>query len=119
MFQSVREYGFRSWFFGGVRAPFRDSQDCPPEIVFAVDMQLHAQVVNSQRSPRSIRQVENIFFRTNQHGSVCPDGLCFDRLHVSRSVSVMVRKKLMAHDLRSEEHTSELQSPMYLVCRLL
>src|SRR5436189_3463857 len=23
------------------------------------------------------------------------------------------------HDLRSEEHTSELQSPMYLVCRLL
>src|SRR5437763_5386951 len=24
-----------------------------------------------------------------------------------------------ASDLRSEEHTSELQSPMYLVCRLL
>src|SRR5437879_8679573 len=24
-----------------------------------------------------------------------------------------------AHPLRSEEHTSELQSPMYLVCRLL
>src|ERR1017187_11025845 len=24
-----------------------------------------------------------------------------------------------AFDLRSEEHTSELQSPMYLVCRLL
>src|SRR5437764_3975744 len=24
-----------------------------------------------------------------------------------------------AHHLRSEEHTSELQSPMYLVCRLL
>src|SRR5437763_6967336 len=23
------------------------------------------------------------------------------------------------HELRSEEHTSELQSPMYLVCRLL
>src|SRR5437879_11146029 len=23
------------------------------------------------------------------------------------------------HNLRSEEHTSELQSPMYLVCRLL
>src|SRR5437763_8668521 len=26
---------------------------------------------------------------------------------------------LAQHDLRSEEHTSELQSPMYLVCRLL
>src|SRR5437879_8940512 len=25
----------------------------------------------------------------------------------------------LASDLRSEEHTSELQSPMYLVCRLL
>src|ERR1017187_4759409 len=26
--------------------------------------------------------------------------------------------KLITPDLRSEEHTSELQSPMYLVCRL-
>src|SRR5437764_10966009 len=25
----------------------------------------------------------------------------------------------VAHEQRSEEHTSELQSPMYLVCRLL
>src|SRR5437879_9425121 len=29
-------------------------------------------------------------------------------------------RKLTGHyDVRSEEHTSELQSPMYLVCRLL
>src|SRR5437879_6781126 len=27
--------------------------------------------------------------------------------------------QLRVHELRSEEHTSELQSPMYLVCRLL
>src|SRR5437763_9436850 len=27
--------------------------------------------------------------------------------------------ELCADELRSEEHTSELQSPMYLVCRLL
>ena len=27
--------------------------------------------------------------------------------------------RLIYHTLRSEEHTSELQSPMYLVCRLL
>src|SRR5437764_7017170 len=26
---------------------------------------------------------------------------------------------LIGHERRSEEHTSELQSPMYLVCRLL
>src|SRR5437763_16076301 len=31
----------------------------------------------------------------------------------ARTVNVEVRRK------RSEEHTSELQSPMYLVCRLL
>src|SRR5437762_4629019 len=29
------------------------------------------------------------------------------------------RHLLDPHDQRSEEHTSELQSPMYLVCRLL
>jgi len=38
--------------------------------------------------------------------------------HVSR-----YNKNLSFHDyiceIRSEEHTSELQSPMYLVCRLL
>src|SRR5437763_13022034 len=29
------------------------------------------------------------------------------------------REQLAAQEARSEEHTSELQSPMYLVCRLL
>src|SRR5437764_5870484 len=29
------------------------------------------------------------------------------------------RRLIVAGGLRSEEHTSELQSPMYLVCRLL
>src|SRR5437764_11875344 len=31
----------------------------------------------------------------------------------------LVRRRVEAADRRSEEHTSELQSPMYLVCRLL
>src|SRR5437879_8363506 len=31
----------------------------------------------------------------------------------------VVTSDVPAHALRSEEHTSELQSPMYLVCRLL
>src|SRR5437762_9314255 len=30
-----------------------------------------------------------------------------------------IRRVRIKKDLRSEEHTSELQSPMYLVCRLL
>src|SRR5258708_38585870 len=33
--------------------------------------------------------------------------------------TVAVSSKLRAPDLRSEEHTSELQSPDHLVCRLL
>src|SRR5437879_11192286 len=33
--------------------------------------------------------------------------------------SVELRASELAMILRSEEHTSELQSPMYLVCRLL
>ena len=35
-------------------------------------------------------------------------------MHMAR-----LRPQLSARDIRSEEHTSELQSPMYLVCRLL
>src|SRR5437879_10816362 len=37
--------------------------------------------------------------------------------HVVRLYQRVKRKK--NHQKRSEEHTSELQSPMYLVCRLL
>src|ERR1017187_9195434 len=40
----------------------------------------------------------------------------FDKKRVAQAVD-KVRKKLESS--RSEEHTSELQSPMYLVCRLL
>src|SRR5437762_9973001 len=36
-----------------------------------------------------------------------------------RDVRCAVLVRLAARDRRSEEHTSELQSPMYLVCRLL
>src|SRR5437762_11373839 len=38
------------------------------------------------------------------------------KVHEGRRVGVIRRHSL---ELRSEEHTSELQSPMYLVCRLL
>src|SRR5437763_2430955 len=34
-------------------------------------------------------------------------------------VGLVSRPQLVAEEVRSEEHTSELQSPMYLVCRLL
>src|SRR5437762_11442615 len=38
---------------------------------------------------------------------------------IRRSLAVLLEDSGLAHGLRSEEHTSELQSPMYLVCRLL
>src|SRR5437762_13247517 len=38
---------------------------------------------------------------------------------VSRSRSRLARPRTQSRLRRSEEHTSELQSPMYLVCRLL
>src|SRR5436189_4754427 len=41
------------------------------------------------------------------------------RLAMERSATVAPRVQLTLARLRSEEHTSELQSPMYLVCRLL
>src|SRR5437764_10846802 len=36
-----------------------------------------------------------------------------------RTATELPSQNLIALDERSEEHTSELQSPMYLVCRLL
>ena len=37
----------------------------------------------------------------------------------SKSGELTAKIEQNKHNLRSEEHTSELQSPMYLVCRLL
>src|SRR5437762_9530627 len=39
--------------------------------------------------------------------------------HVANRAILNVRSRADANVVRSEEHTSELQSPMYLVCRLL
>src|SRR5437879_9810631 len=40
-------------------------------------------------------------------------------LEFRQHVEAIVESFGQLHDDRSEEHTSELQSPMYLVCRLL
>src|SRR5437764_11580443 len=70
-----------------------------------------------RRPPRSTLFPYTTLFRSRDHGLGKPSGagvavvehhgrlvLYFDNRHAST---------------RSEEHTSELQSPMYLVCRLL
>src|SRR5437762_5725420 len=43
----------------------------------------------------------------------------FNLLDARRAISVTERQRYILQVERSEEHTSELQSPMYLVCRLL
>src|SRR5437763_7041088 len=48
--------------------------------------------------------------------------LCADHFRVRHERRVRVAERrlhVQLRELRSEEHTSELQSPMYLVCRLL
>src|SRR5437879_11619382 len=43
-----------------------------------------------------------------------------DCLKIKIDIAIPVRQRIhFAGGARSEEHTSELQSPMYLVCRLL
>src|SRR5437879_11052969 len=43
-----------------------------------------------------------------------PNMQTLESLRIGKTV-----KEVLDRDLQSEEHTSELQSPMYLVCRLL
>src|SRR5258708_14761376 len=69
-------------------------EDCPP----------------SQRSERE-RLVRNIGIQTRR---LCSEWQCFSDLALAAA-----EKLLEDLQWRSEEHTSELQSPDHLVCRLL
>src|SRR5437762_11380634 len=42
-----------------------------------------------------------------------------EKTHRGQERNALARWVFSSRDRRSEEHTSELQSPMYLVCRLL
>src|SRR5437879_8179424 len=49
------------------------------------------------------------------------DAVCFGTIHDAEATSLLRHALLVCYHryvVRSEEHTSELQSPMYLVCRL-
>ena len=48
-----------------------------------------------------------------------PDDLIATRPATPRTSARLLHAEGGIRDARSEEHTSELQSPMYLVCRLL
>src|SRR5947208_9219822 len=72
-----------------------------------------------RRPPRSTLFPYTTLFRSRvgADGNV---GVSKHRLYLSDAEFVMLRRRRRrGHVLRSEEHTSELQSPDHLVCRLL
>src|SRR5690348_18214862 len=69
-----------------------------------------------RRPPRSTLFPYTTLFRS-QGGAQLPGGGAAE-LHVGREDVVRGGPERRAH-VRSEEHTSELQSPVHLVCRLL
>src|SRR5258708_24907798 len=72
-----------------------------------------------RRPPRSTLFPYTTLFRSNRHDTAGPT--CQTASHACGSARVLspAPVSLGARRLRSEEHTSELQSPDHLVCRLL
>src|SRR3712207_8845511 len=66
------------------------------------------------RSVRWVRQVESVAMAAAARGVVEDDAL-----DATASLAKVPRGEVAPARLRSEEHTSELQSRQYLVCRLL
>src|SRR5437899_9417530 len=56
---------------------------------------------------------------TDSHGTACPEGLYLADLLSAYLIQPGRKLRVVNRDLRSEEHTSELQSLRHLVCRLL
>src|SRR5690348_18109939 len=71
-----------------------------------------------RRPPRSTLFPYTTLFRSCARSAyvICADFSSFFR---TRTRSAVVLMKVQDRDTRSEEHTSELQSPVHLVCRLL
>src|SRR5437763_7268669 len=75
-----------------------------------------------RRPPRSTLFPYTTLFRSRRKAIVVlTDGLDTDMSKLDREATAQARTgdEAVATVKRSEEHTSELQSPMYLVCRLL
>src|SRR5436189_3395905 len=71
-----------------------------------------------RRPPRSTLFPYTTLFRS-VIGEACLGGQDHQRGQRAGQQFPIHRRPPHLHEKRSEEHTSELQSPMYLVCRLL
>src|SRR3712207_8237187 len=79
-----------------------------------------------RRPPRSTLFPYTTLFRSRVLGDESDPLAVFQRDHrltagdpLARVVGLVLHQLLGRHVIRSEEHTSELQSRQYLVCRLL
>src|SRR5258708_22141697 len=70
-----------------------------------------------RRPPRSTLFPYTTLFRS--HSSDAHSDLRSSMNRIVRSRPISTRSRARCDSLRSEEHTSELQSPDHLVCRLL
>src|SRR2546429_9911952 len=70
-----------------------------------------------RRPPRSTLFPYTTLFRSRACGELLRDGAARDLLRAAHAD--LRRGRLHVLPLRSEEHTSELQSRLHLVCRLL
>src|SRR2546422_6428889 len=69
-----------------------------------------------RRPPRSTLFPYTTLFRSDRHGLVLR---LFQHLHHAGPARQLLLGRLVELRARSEEHTSELQSRLHLVCRLL
>src|SRR2546422_5160426 len=68
-----------------------------------------------RRPPRSTLFPYTTLFRSIS----CPSDKPMAHQHSPRFLQIVLDAKRRVHEVRSEEHTSELQSRLHLVCRLL
>src|SRR5437763_10801990 len=95
--------------FGQVRYTLGRSRPCTAE-TFGVEYS----VMNRSISRETKSRVGDVLFGSG----LVPENFCISMPSTSSGSRSIFNRPLLKM-LRSEEHTSELQSPMYLVCRLL
>src|SRR5438876_6724848 len=72
-----------------------------------------------RRPPRSTLFPYTTLFRSRSHGGSMASGLRQERIERPHEIRRGLDVRGVPCGERSEEHTSELQSPVHLVCRLL